>query len=89
MDKARKRRLAEIKKGIVMNQVIAAPAAVLLGLGLYGVFAANGNAFHSLLNNQTVVYGMLIVGAILEGVQMMRLIPLLREQARVEKGNGV
>ena len=77
--------LANIKREILKTQVFGIPAALLLGLGLYGLFAANGNAFHPLLDNQTVVYGMLVTGAILEVLQMYRLIPLLREQARIAR----
>ena len=75
--------LASIKREILKTQIFGIPAALLLGLGLYGLFAANGNAFHPLLDNQTVVYGMLVTGAVLDVLQMYRLIPLLKEQARI------
>ena len=75
--------LANIKREILKTQVFGIPAALLLGLGLYGLFAANGNAFHPLLETPNVVYGMLVTGAILEVLQMYRLIPLLKEQARI------
>jgi hypothetical protein len=77
------RQLAVIRKEIIKTQVFGIPAALLLGLGLYGLFAANGDAFHPLLNNQNVVYGMLVAGAILEVLQIVRLIPLLKEQVRL------
>lgn len=77
------RQLAVIRKEIIKTQVFGIPAALLLGLGLYGLFAANGDAFHPLLNNQNVVYGMLVAGAILEVLQIYRLIPLLKEQVRL------
>jgi hypothetical protein len=75
--------LAAIKREIIKTQLIGIPAALLLGFGLYGVFAANGDAFHPLLNNRSVVYGMLVAGVVLEALQMYRLIPLLKAQARI------
>ena len=49
------------------------------------MFAANGDAFHPLLNDRGVVYGMLVAGVVLEALQMYRLIPLLkaRENGRI------
>lgn len=83
MTPANVRALTAIKRDIIEIQVFGIPAALLLGLGLYGLFAANGNAFHPLLDNRAVVYGMLVAGAVLEFLQMYRLIPLLKEQAHI------
>ncbi len=81
--------LTAIKREIIKTQLFGIPAALLLGLGLYGLFAADGNAFHPLLDNRTVVYGMLVAGVVLQVLQMYRLIPLLKEQARiVSAGNN-
>ena len=85
MSRRNDQQLAAIKREIIKTQVFGIRAALLLGLGLYGLFAASGDAFHPLLNNQRVVYGMLVAGAVLEVVQMYRLIPLLREQARIAR----
>ena len=83
MAKHNGQQLAAIKREILKTQLFGIPAALLLGLGLYGLFAANGNAFHPLLDNRNIVYAMLIAGVILEVLQMYRLIPVLKEQARI------
>ena len=83
MSRRNDQQLAAIKREIIKTQVFGIPAALLLGLGLYGLFAASGDAFHPLLNNRNIVYSMLIAGVILEVLQIYRLIPLLKEQARI------
>ena len=83
MAKHNGQQLAAIRREILKTQLFGIPAALLLGFGLYGLFAANGNAFHPLLDDRNIVYAMLIAGVILEVLQMYRLIPLLKAQARI------
>lgn len=73
--------LTDIKKKIIMTQIIGAPGIIFLGLGLYGMFAANGNAFHPLLNDKSIVNGLLIVGVAIELWQLYVIIPLFKKQA--------
>ena len=75
--------LKNIKKKIVRIQIIGVPAAILIGLGLYGIFGANGNAFHPVLNDRKVIYSMLVVGVILEIWQFSILMPLFKKQAGI------
>ena len=42
----------------------AVSASLLLGLGLYGKFAAKGNAFHPLLNDANTVNALLVLGGL-------------------------
>ena len=75
--------LKQVKKRIIMLQLVGAPGAILLGLGLYGMFGANGNAFHPLLNNKNVVAGLVILGIAIEIWQFVVLIPLVKKQIRL------
>ena len=45
--------------------IIDTPGSILIGLGLYGKFGANGNAFHPFLNSETNLNAMLVVGGII------------------------
>jgi hypothetical protein len=56
--------------------LLTTPGAMALGLGAYAKFAVHGNAFHPLLNDQSVVNGLLIFGAasiIWGGIQVSRI----------------
>ena len=77
--------LNNIKKKIVKTQIIGAPGAILLGLGLYGLFGANGDAFHPLLNYKSIVNSLLIVGVAIELWQLYVLIPLFKKQSKLSR----
>ena len=75
--------LKHIKRRIILTQITGTPGAILLGIGLYGVFGAHGNAFHPLLNNKSVVAGLLVIGAAIEIWQFYVLIPLIKKQIKL------
>ena len=75
--------LKDIKSKILRVQLLGAPGAVILGLGLYGLFAANGDAFHPALNDMRVVYSLIAAGGAIEIWQFMQLLPLLKQQAGI------
>ncbi|MFC3094230.1 hypothetical protein DRW07_14920 [Alteromonas sediminis] len=54
-----------LKASLIKTQLIEAPGAIMVGLGLYGKFGANGDAFLPLLNDPSTVNFMLAVGAII------------------------
>ncbi|ARN74028.1 hypothetical protein [Oceanicoccus sagamiensis] len=58
-------RIKAIGKEITRVALIDALGSILVGLGLYAKFVANGNAFHPLLNDGTVVNIMLGTGAVI------------------------
>ena len=76
-------KLIEINKKIVLTQVIGTPGAILLGLGIYGMFGANGDAFHPLLNDEIFVKNILIIGAAIEIWQFYVLIPLFKKRSEI------
>ncbi len=80
--------LKSIKKKIVKTQIIGAPGAIFIGLGLYGIFGANGNAFHPLLNDKSIVNSLLIVGVAIELWQIYIIIPLFKKQAKLVREKG-
>lgn len=75
--------LKKIKSKILQVQLFGAPGAIVLGLGLYGLFGANGNAFHPVLNDMRIVYSLIAAGATIEIWQFMQLLPLLKQQAKI------
>lgn len=87
MDTNNEQKLKNIKLKIVKLQIFGAPGAILLGLGLYGIFGAQGNAFHPLLNDLGIVYGLLATGIAIELWQLFMLIPLWKKQSQIAKSS--
>ena len=83
MNTNNKEQLKNVKLQIVKINILGVPGAILLGLGLYGMFAANGNAFHPLLNDMNVVYGCLAVGGAIEVWQFIMVLPLLKKLLQI------
>lgn len=78
------KRLAEIGRRIAMiATLILAPANLMVGLGIYGVFAARGNAFLPILNDMQVCYALIAVGVVLEGIGLVKFMSLVQERARM------
>lgn len=78
-------RISKIDRDIVMTGVIDAPGSILVGLGLYAKFAANGNAFHPLLNNQDLVNLMLAIGGAILIWGGVRSVLLVLEKGRLKR----
>lgn len=76
-------KLVQINKKVVITQLIGTPGAILLGLGIYGMFGANGDAFHPLLNDEIFVKNILIIGAAIEIWQLYVLIPLFKKRSEI------
>ncbi|MCB1983850.1 MAG: hypothetical protein H6936_09645 [Burkholderiales bacterium] len=89
MNTRKENELVEIKKSIIKTQFVSMIAVTLIGLGVYGIFVAKGNAFHPVLNNQEILNAMLVVGIILEIRHIFQLIPLLKRYAAFKRGVGV
>ena len=58
-------KIRELDKAITKVALMESPGTIILGLALYAKFAAEGDAFHPLLNNPIVVDSMLGVGALI------------------------
>jgi len=75
--------LQHLQKKVLIFNILGAPGAILFGLGLYGLFGANGDAFIPILNNINVVYGFLAVGAIIMIWEFVVIIPLLKRRSEI------
>lgn len=80
-------RIREIDRQIIVISAIDAPGTILLGLGLYGKFAADGEAFHPLLNEQAVVNSMLLLGLVIMIWCGGRILKLSKEKAELKNRN--
>lgn len=80
-------RFKEIQKSIILIQLMSAPANIAIGLGLYGIFVANGNAFISALDYIEFCYGLIIVGGLIEIVAVIKLLPLWKERSTIKNDN--
>lgn len=83
MEDRKEYELAQIQKKISLTSVIETPGVAMVGLGLYGKFGANGNAFHPLLNDMEIINGMLVVGGVIMVWGFVRVMSLLKEQRRL------
>lgn len=81
-------RLNDIKKELIKVQIFEAPGTILFGLGLYGKFAANGNAFHPFLNDPANINTLLVLGVAIMAWGGYRFFSLLRERADLQKQLG-
>ena len=61
------------------------PGAILIGVSLYAIFEAKGDAIHPALNNLSIVYYMLIFVIVIEVWQLFKIIPLLKKRAKLSK----
>ena len=85
MNTRKEKELDEIKNNIIKTQFVSMIAVTLIGLGIYGIFVAKGNAFHPVLNNQEILNTMLVVGIVLEVRHFFQLIPLLKRYAQLKR----
>gem|GEM_PF-4725477 len=74
---------------MILIQVVGAPGTIMIGLALYGIFAANGNAFWAPLDDTSVTYNMLGIGSIIlvwETFQTLKLARLKKALTDAETG---
>lgn len=72
--------------------IIDSLAVMFVGLGLYAVFGANGNAFLDILNNKSVAYGLITVGGVVTAWchlkmalrrRALKILPLSKRQVKL------
>ena len=78
-------RIKEIEKEILKVSIMDAPGSILFGLGLYGKFAANGDAFPLLLNDPSIVNSLLAAGFALMAWGGYTILTLSREKDDLKK----
>ena len=76
-----------IKSQILKIQIIEAPGSILFGLGLYGMFVADGDAFLPILNDPSYVNLFLVIGGLVMGwgvVQTIKFNAVLRKAQKIK-----
>ncbi len=89
MDSDITNKIKALDKKIILMGVIDMPGTLLIGLGLYGKFAENENAFHPLLNNQLIVDTMIAAGAVIMCCCGYKILKLSREKNKLIKQAGM
>jgi Na+-translocating ferredoxin:NAD+ oxidoreductase RnfD subunit len=74
----------DLERKLLWVTLIDTPGAILVGLALYGKFGANGNAFHPLLNNETVLAVMFAVGGAIMAWGSWQLVTIARRRAKLQ-----
>ena len=78
-------RIKEVQKEIVKVSILESPGAIMFGLGLYGKFGPEGDAFLSILNNEMVVNMLLGLGALIMAWGALKIVSLAKESARLRE----
>ena len=73
----------KIERKIKITNVIDTFGSIFLGLGIYGKFGANGDAFHPILNDELVVNALLVIGAGITFLGMISLAILYKRKNRL------
>ncbi|MDX2423837.1 MAG: hypothetical protein QNK43_14320 [Amphritea sp.] len=82
-------KMKAIDKKIGRVAIIDLPGSIMVGLGLYAKFGANGDAFHPFLNNPNNVNIILTVGAAIMIWGGYKVITLAREKKRLAEEYGI
>lgn len=69
--------------------IIDSLALMFVGLGLYAVFGANGNAFLDILNNKSVAYGLIAVGGVVTAWCHLKILPLLKRRLKLANEQNI
>lgn len=69
--------------------IIDSLALMFVGLGLYAVFGANGNAFLDILNNKSVAYGLITVGGVVTALCHLKILPLLKRRVKLANEQNI
>ena len=75
--------LRQIQRNLLITIIIDTPGTILVGLGLYGVFGADGDAFLKILNDQNIAYGAIVVGGAIMIWSFVRVLSLLQKKAKI------
>jgi len=78
-----KRRVKDVDKDLIKVAIMDIPGVVMVGLGLYGKFAAKGDAFHPFLNNKNNVHIVLVIGAAIMMFSAYKYITLIVERSKL------
>ena len=84
MDSSKMITVEEFNKKVTTIAIIDMPASVMIGLGLYGKFAADGDAFHPLLNDAVIINSLLILGGVIMSFCACKLVLLTIQKNKLK-----
>lgn len=82
-------RAAEIKaleKEMIKVSILETPGTILLGLAMYAKFAANGQPFHPILADESVLLGMFVAGGSIALWGGLRFMMIAKRRKALENG---
>ncbi|BCV46598.1 hypothetical protein [Shewanella algae] len=77
--------LAQVKRSLVITQLLGAPGMLLIGLALYGLVVAEGDAFAPALNNPINCYALIAIGSAIALWEALKVIKLSKKQTQILK----
>jgi len=80
--------LTVLKSKLLKTQLYSFPGSILLGLALYGLFAANGNAFHPILNSQQNLLIILATAVAILALEFYFVLKITLRMSAIRKSNG-
>lgn len=81
----KEQQLKEVNQRLIKIQIIGALGNILVGLALYGIWGAQGDAFLPILNNMTVAYSMMVIGIMILVWQFSNYFPLIKKKIALTK----
>ncbi|WP_117087915.1 hypothetical protein, partial [Klebsiella pneumoniae] len=77
--------LAQVKRSLAITQLLGAPGILLIGLALYGLVIAEGDAFIQALNNPINCYLLIAIGSAITLWEALKIIKLSKQQTQLLK----
>lgn len=77
--------LMAVKKQIIKYQLMGAPGALFLGIGLFGLLSEGSGEVLSFLKDKMVVYSIFGSGVVIELWQIYVLFPLFKKQVKLTR----
>ena len=84
MDEHKALELKSLQKEIIRVAIIDALGTLLMGLAIYAKFASNGEPFHPILNDESVIMGMFIAGGAIMLWGVSRVIAISRRRKELQ-----
>ena len=81
--------LKDIDKKIIFTQIVDTPGTILLGLGLYAKFKANGDPLFEFMKEDNIVLSMIVIGAAIVFWGMYQTIALAKKKTELRKRYGL
>jgi len=76
--------LSELDRKIRRVELIALPGWTSIALGLYGLFFSEGDAFISLLNNDSISISLVLFGTYLAIWEARKIFPLYAQRRKLD-----